>query len=59
MNVWYFHLRGEARAFRRYEGSADMAVYEATREAVKLVTAVFVRTPEGVLWDVCFPVKAR
>lgn len=59
MNKWYFHFRGDPRAFREYHGSAEMAVYEAGREAVKRVAAVFVRTPEGVLWDVVHPIKVR
>lgn len=55
MNRWYFHWRGETRYFRELHMSETQALAEAQREAKTSGRAVFMRTPEGVLWDVIQP----
>lgn len=59
MNRWFFHWRGEVKYFRELSMGETQALYEAQREADHSGRAVFMRTPEGVLWDVIHPSRLK
>lgn len=55
--IWYLSFEKTGGYFRIVEGSDLRAEYEAQHAANKEKRKVYLRTAEGILWDVMAPLR--